>query len=275
MKIWRLRILVSALCAGPAVGILAAAGCDKNPQEATPPSCKFPTACLVSDAAPPQIDGTRPIPVQDCIAAAAREILTIEQQVGMLGQTSATDPTVRAIAAQMTADFTAALADLDAISPGLGINKMFDCPDKERAAGLVQPALAQLQTLSGAPFDAQFVSLEAAALQQVLDFYNEELIANANSGTFKTSLRYERWRIAGDGGTAVTTLFPADASCPSPAVAPSGARPTCLGVIAEMMAVQAVGGMGTGANDGGGVNDGGGANDGGGTDMGAADGGGD
>jgi predicted outer membrane protein len=268
MKIWRLRILISALCAGPAAGSLAVAGCDRNPQEATPPSCKFPTACLVTDAAPPQIDGTKPIPVQDCIAASARAILTTEQRVGMLGQTSATDPTVKAIATQMTADFTAALADLDAISPGLGINKMFDCSDKEQAAGLVQPALAQLQTLSGAAFDAQFVSLEAAALQQVLDFYNEELIANANSGAFKTSLRYERWRIAGDGGTAVTTLFPADASCPSPAVAPSGARPTCLGVIAEMTAVQALSGAGSGATDGGGATDAGE------TDMGAADAGG-
>ena len=231
--------------------VFAAGGCTKNPLERSAAVCKFPTSCFVVDAAPPQIDGTKPIPVQDCIAAAARAVLTVEQQVGMLGQTSATDPTVRAVAQQMAEDFTAALANLDQVSPGLGINSSFDCPDREQAAGLVQPALTQLQALHGAAFDAQFLSLEAAALQQVLDFYNEELIGNANSGVFKTSLQYERWRFTGDAGIPVVKLFAPDASCPSPAVAPSGASQTCLGVVSEMMTVQALSVSLAGAPEGG------------------------
>jgi hypothetical protein len=194
--------------------------------------------CVVLDAAPAALDGTKPIPVQDCIAAAARAILTVEQQVGMLGQTSGSDPNIKALAKQMADDFTAALAEFDSKSTSLGINKMFDCADKEVALGLVQPALTQLQSLTGTAFDQQFVSLEANALQQVLDFYNEELVANANSGTFKTILRNERWRFAGDGGVAV--LKPLDASCPLPELA-NGASPTCLGVVPEMLTVQGFG----------------------------------
>jgi len=225
------------------MAVLVGAACSKNEDTAAAAPCTFPKACLVLDAAPPQIDGTRPIPVQNCIAVAAKTILTIEQQAGALGATSAVDPTVRAVAQQMNDDFTAAIADLDSIAPSLGIDFTYDCPDKETAASLVQPALTQLQSSSGAGFDQQFVSLESAALQQALDFYNEELIANANSGAFKNSLRFERWRFAGDGGTAVVKLFAPDASCPSPAVATAGASPTCLGIVAEMMALADGGGV--------------------------------
>jgi hypothetical protein len=242
MKTWQNRILVSTLCGGSAIGLVAAAGCEsKNPtttndagaQPESGPGCMAGTVmCVVEDAAP-QIDGTKPIPVQDCMAASARAILTIEQQVGMLGQMSASDPTVKAVAKQMTDDFTAALAELDARSPGLGINKMADCSDKEFATGLVQPALTQLQALTGPAFDQQFVSLEGAALQQVLDFYNSELIANANSGTFKTILRNERWRFAADGGVAVLKPFAPTprARCLCRRMAPakpvSGSSPRC------------------------------------------------
>jgi uncharacterized protein DUF4142 len=237
-------VLRTSLFAGAVLGPFTCMACRKNPQEPSPSACPFPTTCLVSDAAAADIDGTKPIPVQDCIAAAARAILTTEQQIGMLGQMSASDPTVKAVAQQMSEDFTTSLIgpasgnDLASISTALEINPQFDCPDKEQALGLVMPVLTQLQTLSGAAFDQQFVELEAAALQQVLDFYNEELIANANSGAFKTSLRYERWRIAGDAGIPVTAI--PDASCPSPAVASTGVSPTCLGIVPEMMAVQAL-----------------------------------
>jgi len=251
MKTWRMLILMLTLSAGPILGAIGSTGCQKNPEEKTPAACKYPTACLQSDAGQPQTGNTKPIPVQDCIAAAARAVLTIEQQVGMLGETSATDPAVKAVAKQMTDDFTAALANLSDVSPGLGIDASFDCPDKEQAAGLVQPALTQLQTLQGAAFDAQFVSLEAAALGQVLDFYNAELIGNANSGVFKTSLQYERWRFAADGGVPVVKLFAPDASCPSPAVAPTGALQTCLGIVAEMMTVQSLSAMLNGGADAG------------------------
>jgi hypothetical protein len=176
VKTWRAVFLMATASAGPALVMVGAGGCTKTPLERSPAVCKYPTSCLMLDAAPPQIDSTKPIPVQDCIAAAARTVLTIEQQVGMLGQTSATDPTVRAVGQQMAEDFAAALANLDQVSPGLGINPAFDCSDKEQAAGLVQPALTQLQALHGAAFDAQFLSLEAAALQQVLDFYNEPTV---------------------------------------------------------------------------------------------------
>jgi hypothetical protein len=222
--------------------VMGGGACAKNPDTAAPPACTFPKSCLVADSAPPPIDGTKPIPVQNCIAVAARAILTIEQQAGALGAQSAVSPTVKAIAQQMNVDFTAALGDLDSIAPGLGIDFTFDCPEKEAAIALVQPALTQLQSLSGAAFDQQFVSLEGAALQQALDFYNEELVANANSGVFKNSLRYERWRFAGDGGAAIVKLLAPDASCPSPAVAPPGASPTCLGIVAEMMALADDGG---------------------------------
>lgn len=237
-------VLRSSLFAGAVLGPLSGMGCSKNPQEPLPSACAFPTTCLVSDAASADIDGTKPIPVQDCIAAAARAILTTEQQIGILGQMSASDPTVKAVAQQMSEDFTTSLVgpasgnDLASISTALEINPQFDCPDKEQALGLVMPVLTQLQTLSGAAFDQQFVDLEAAALQKVLDFYNEELIANANSGAFKTSLRYERWRTAGDGGIPITAI--PDAACPSPVVASPRASPMCLGVVPEMMTVQAL-----------------------------------
>ena len=171
MKTWKTVTLVLTLGVGPVLGIFGAAGCQKNPLEKTPAACKFPTSCFVSDAAPPQVDGTKPIPVQDCIAAAARAILTIEQQVGMLGQTSATDPTVKAVAQQMSDDFGAAIVNLNNVSPGLGINEAFDCPDKELAAGLVQPALTTTANAAwGAAFDAQFVSPGGGgALEQALD----------------------------------------------------------------------------------------------------------
>jgi hypothetical protein len=256
VKTWRAVFLMATASAGPALVMVGAGGCTKTPLERSPAVCKYPTSCLMLDAAPPQIDSTKPIPVQDCIAAAARTVLTIEQQVGMLGQTSATDPTVRAVGQQMAEDFAAALANLDQVSPGLGINPAFDCSDKEQAAGLVQPALTQLQALHGAAFDAQFLSLEAATLQQVLDFYNEELIGNANSGVFKTSLQYERWRFTGDAGVPVVKLFAPDASCPSPAVAPTGAGQTCLGVVPEMMTVQALS-VSLGGSPDGGLSDGG------------------
>jgi predicted outer membrane protein len=242
MRTWRSALLAASFLASPVAAVMGGAGCDKNPDTATPAACTFPKSCLVLDGGPPPIDGTKPIPVQNCIAVAARAILTIEQQVGALGVKSATSPTVKGIAQQMNDDFTAALADLDSLAPGLGLDFTFDCPDKEAATALVQPALTQLQSLSGAAFDQQFVTLEGVALQQALDFYNEELIANANSGAFKNSLRYERWRFAGDGGAAVVKLFAPDASCPSPAVAPAGASPTCLGIIAEMMALTDGGG---------------------------------
>jgi hypothetical protein len=70
-------------------------------------------------------------------------------------------------------------------------------------------------------------------------------------------------------------LFPAGTSCPSPAVAPSGAGQTCLGVVPEMQAVQALlGGMDGGAMDSGGGVDSGGGMDGGAADSGATDSGG-
>jgi len=261
MKTWQSRILVSALGGGSLLALFAAAACKSSTPAGATPDGSAPedgsapgdgstpdggatctpgtTMCVVLDAAPPPTDGTKPIPVQDCIAAAARAILTVEQQVGALGQTAATDPNVKAVAQQMAADFGASLAELDAKSVSLGINKI-DCPDKEAATGLVQPAFMQLQALTGAAFDQQFVSLEGAVLQQVLDFYNDELIANANSGTFKTILRNERWRFAADGGVAVLKLFAPDASCPLPALA-NGATPTCVGVVAEMMGVESLG----------------------------------
>jgi len=237
MRTWQSALLAASVVAGPVAAVVGGAACSKNPDTAAPAPCTFPTSCVVLDGAPPAIDGTKAIPVQSCIAVAARAILSVEQQVGALGAQSATSPTVRAIAQQMNDDFTAALADLDSIAPKLGIDFTFDCPEKEAATALVQPALTQLQSLSGPAFDQQFVSLEGASLQQALDFYNEELVANANSGTFKNSLRYERWRLAGDGGTAVVKLFPPGTSCPSPAVAPAGASTTCLGIVAEMMAL--------------------------------------
>lgn len=256
VKTLRAAVLMATAIAAPALVIVGAGGCTKNPLERSAAVCKVPTSCLVLDAAPPQIDSTKPIPVQDCIAAAARTVLNIEQQVGMLGQTSATDPTVKAVATQMAEDFAVALANLDEVSPGLGINPAFDCSDREQAAGLVQPALMQLQALHGAAFDAQFLTLEAAALQQVLDFYNEELIGNANSGVFKTTLQYERWRITGDAGVPVVKLFAPDASCPSPAVAPSDVTQTCLGVVPEMLTVQALS-VSLGGSPDGGISDGG------------------
>jgi predicted outer membrane protein len=241
MTRWQSALLAASFAVGPVAAVPATA-CSKNPDRAAPAACTLPTSCLVLDGAPSPIDGTKPIPVQDCIAVAAKTILTTEQQVGALAAQSGTSPTVKAIGQQMNDDFTAALADLDALVPKLGLDFTFDCPEKAAATAIVQPALTQLQSLSGADFDQQFVSLEGAALAQALDFYNEELIANANSGAFKTSLRYERWRFAGDGGTAVVKLFADDASCPSPAVAPAGASATCLGIIAEMMALTDGGG---------------------------------
>jgi predicted outer membrane protein len=242
MRTWRSALLAASALAGPAAAVTGGAACGKNADTAAPAACTFPASCLVLDGAPPPIDGTKAIPVQNCIAVAARAILTIEQQVGALGAQSATSPAVKAIAQQMNDDFTAALADLDALAPKLGLDFTFDCPEREAATALVQPAWTQLQSLSGAAFDEQFVNLEGIALQQALDFYNEELVANANSGAFKNSLRYERWRFAGDGGTAIVKLFAPGTSCPSPAVAPASASTTCLGIVAEMMALTDAGG---------------------------------
>jgi hypothetical protein len=231
----RLRtILGASMVASSSLGLFAVPGCDKNPDAVL---CNSqPVACVAADAAPPRLDGTLPIPVQDCIAAAATEILVTEQKVGALAQTSGSDPNVKGLGTQMEGDFAAAETSLHAAYQGLAINAGFDCPEVHQAAAIVEPPLASLQGLSGAAFDQQFIQLEGTALDQARDFYNSALVANANSGNFKDLLRQERWRFTADGGGAVLKVV----SCPAPTQA-DGGGPTCLGIVPEWLALVGLG----------------------------------
>jgi hypothetical protein len=231
------RALGGAVAASVPLALLSAPGCDKNPDAVV---CKTQAvACVAADAAPPRLDGTLPIPVQDCIAAAATEVLVTEQKVGVLAQTSGSDPNVKALGKQMADDFAAAAASLHAAYQGLAINAGVDCAEVHQATAIVEPPLMALQGLSGTAFDQQFIATESTALDQARDFYNSALVANANSGNFKDLLRQERWRFTADGGGAVLKVI----SCPAPTQA-DGGSPTCFGIVPEWLAVVALGGGG-------------------------------
>jgi hypothetical protein len=249
------RTLAALLWSGAAAGMVAAAaivpasGCKGDNENLKPCLATYP-ACTVSDAGPPA-DGPPLIPFAECVAAAAREILTTELKIAMLGQKSA-DPNVKAAADLMAADFTAALADLDAVEARQTIVEVMDCDEKKQAVALVEPTLMTLQNLTGPAFDQQFASVAGMALADVLTFYNFKLIGNVNSGDFKTSLRFERLRSV-DSGAPVAKFPSGTTSCPPP---------TCLGIAAERAALNALAGGG-GAPDSGSGSEAGSGSDGG------------
>jgi hypothetical protein len=233
--------------------LLLAPGCNKNPDATLCPSQSV--ACVAADAAPPTLDGSQPIPVQDCIAAAATEVLATEHRVGALAAMNGASPNVRALGQQMADDFAAAETSLHAAYQSLAIANGVDCAEVHQAAAIVEPPLTTLQGLSGGAFDTQFLALEATALDEARDFYNSALVANANSGNFKDLLRQERWRFTADGGGAVLKVV----TCPAPTQG-DGGTPTCLGIVPEWLAVVGLGGGGSldGGLDAGAAADGGG-----------------
>jgi predicted outer membrane protein len=136
-----------------------------------------------------------------------RAYIDVELQAATLGQTHASDPSVRAAASQMLADFTASKSDLDALEGRLAVAEAA-CPESQRVSADLTADLAQAQSAGPATFDAVFIQSQVAALSEIKQVVNDDLIGCAANGDLKTSLRFDRRRTVDGGGDAAYGVVP-------------------------------------------------------------------
>jgi predicted outer membrane protein len=190
MKSRALRAVAVLLCSGPALALIRPA-CK---QSIVP--CPGPGVTSAPPVSPEEGLGTATaLCVSDtCSLATVRAMVTTELQAALLGRGHATDTAVRAVAAQMEADFREDQANLDALEEALAVAET-PCPESRKAAADLG---ARLPAVDSA-FDHAFVAGQVAALKEIKRTINTELVGCAANGNLKTALRFERMR-ASDGG---------------------------------------------------------------------------
>ena len=159
-----------------------------------------PPACVLHDGG---IDASFVPCLQDeCSLATLDAIITIELQAATAGEANASSAEVKSVAHRMAADFTDQRTNLDALEAQLAI-KEAACDESQTATTDLTADLAQTKGLAGAAFDDAFVRGQVAALTEIKQMINFDLIGCASNGNLKTAIRFDRLRSV-DGGTSVT-----------------------------------------------------------------------
>jgi predicted outer membrane protein len=227
-------LLGLATAAALGAALLAAAGCKNDPT----PACVSPggAACVLLEGGAQA--SFVPCVQDECSIATLRAIVTVELQATALGKSGAANPRVSAAVAQMAADFAGDESALDALEAQLAIAEA-PCAETQTLSDDLASDLAPLQSAIGAAFDEAFVASQQAALTEVKQSINLDLIGCAANGNLKTFLRFVRLRTL-DGGTSLTAFD-------------GGAA---LGIVPDLAAIQALvdgGATVTATLDGGGV----------------------
>jgi predicted outer membrane protein len=191
---WSAAVLV---CLGPLIGF-AATAC--NGREALRPG--LGASSVSSDPAKnPAGAAVAACPHDDCSLATLRASVAIELRAALLGETRATDPNVRAVARRMVNDFREDQANLDSLETQLAVAEA-PCEESRKAAANLEARMP----VPGSAFDREFVTSQLAALGEMKQIINRDLIGCAANGSLKTTLRFERMRTVEDGGASLRGL---------------------------------------------------------------------
>ena len=199
-RIYGIATLVIASAYGAAN--LTLAGCKNASDTDTASLCAAvaPPACVLHDGG---IDASFVPCIQDeCSLATLNAIITIELQAATEGEANASSPPVKSAAHRMVADFTAQQSNLVALEAQLAIKEAV-CDESQRATTDLTADLTQTKGLAGPAFDDAFVRAQVAALTEIKQMINFDLIGCASNGNLKTAIRFDRLRSL-DGGTSVT-----------------------------------------------------------------------
>lgn len=189
------------LLAGGCLALLIVEGC-KNAEEApVAPTCAPvpPPSCVLYDGG-----GDAPfIPcVSDqCSLATLEAIIATELNAASAGAASASNPAVVAVAQHMASDFQSQQSNLATLEAQLGVSGVA-CTESVRLAADLAADLAATSGLTGPAFDDAFCTSQVAALGEIKQTINLDLIGCAGNGNLKTTLRFVRLRTP-DGGTSV------------------------------------------------------------------------
>ncbi|HEY2514473.1 MAG TPA: DUF4142 domain-containing protein, partial [Polyangiaceae bacterium] len=124
---------------------------------------------------------------------------TTELNAATAGAANASSPALRAVAQQMASDFRAQQSNLAALEAQLGVTGVA-CDESARLTTDLAADLAATSGLTGAAFDDAFDTSQVAALSEIKQAINLDLLGCAANGNLKTTLRFDRLR-SPDGGT--------------------------------------------------------------------------